>query len=98
MQGDGQVAGQGPDGGGPDDEAQLALVQVGELAQVVVHGELHIHRGAGVVLILDLRLGQGGLVVGAPVHGLEALVDVALLGHLAEDLDLGASNSGFRVR
>ena len=88
VQGNGQVAGQGPDGGGPDDEAELALVQVGELAQVVVHGELHIHRGAGVVLILDLRLGQGGLVVGAPVHGLEALVDVTVFVHLAEHPDL----------
>ena len=88
VQSDGQVAGQGPDGGGPDDEAELALVQVGELAQVIVHGELHIHRGAGVVLILDLRLGQGGLVVGAPVHGLEALVDVAVFIHLAEHPDL----------
>ena len=53
-----------------------------------MHGELHIHRGAGVVLILDLRLGQGGLVVGAPVHGLEALVDVAVFVHLAEHPDL----------
>ena len=61
---------------------------MGELAQIVVHGELHIHRGAGVVLILDLRLGQRRLVVGAPVHGLEALVDVALLIHLAEHTDL----------
>ena len=94
VQGDGQVAGQGPDGGGPDDEAQLALVQVGELAQVIVHGELHIHRGAGVVLILDLGLGQGGLVVGAPVHGLEALVDVAVFIHLAEDTDLPGLEAG----
>ena len=88
VQGDGQVAGQGPDGGGPDDEVQLALIQMGELAQIVVHGELHIHRGAGVVLILDLRLGQRRLVVGAPVHGLEALVDVALFIHLAEHTNL----------
>ena len=61
---------------------------MGELAQIVVHGELHIHRGAGVVLILDLRLGQRRLVVGAPVHGLEALVDVALFIHLAEHTNL----------
>ena len=67
---------------------------MGELAQVIVHGELHIHRGAGVVLILDLRLGQGGLVVGAPVHGLEALVDVALLVHCTEDLDLLGLKAG----
>ena len=94
MEGDGQVAGQGPDGGGPDDEVQLALVQVAQLALVIVHGELHIHGGAGVVLILDLRLGQGGLVVIAPVHGLQALVDIALVIHLAEDLDLLGLEAG----
>ena len=40
--------------------------------------ELHVDSGTGVVLILDLRLGQGGLVVGAPVHRLEALIDIAV--------------------
>jgi hypothetical protein len=88
VQGDGQVARQRPDGGGPDHEEELISVVGGELALVVVHGELHVHGGAGVVLVLDLGLGQGGLVVGAPVHGLEALVDIALLVHLTEDLDL----------
>ena len=88
VQGDGQVAGQGPDGGGPDDEEELALVQVAQLAQIVVHGELDVNRGAGVVLILDLGLGQGGLILGAPVHRLQALVDVAVLIHLAEDAHL----------
>ena len=88
MQGNGQVAGQGPDGGGPDHEEQLAAVQMAQLAQIVVHGELHIHGGAGVVLVLDLRLSQCGFVVGAPVNRLQALVDVALLIHLAKDLDL----------
>jgi hypothetical protein len=59
-----------------------------------VHGELHVDGGAGVVLVLDLGLGQGGLVLGAPVHGLEALVDVALLVHLAEHLDLLGLEAG----
>ena len=94
VQGDGQVAGQGPDGGGPDHEEQLAVVKITQLALIVVHGELHIDSGAGVVLVLDLGLGQGGLVVGAPVHGLEALVDVALLVHLAEHLDLLGLEAG----
>ena len=88
MQGDGQVSGQGPDGGGPDDEEELALVQVAQLTQVVIHGELHIHRGAGDVLIFNLGLGQSGLVVGTPIHGLETLVDVAVAIHLAEHPDL----------
>ena len=94
MQGDGQVAGQGPDGGGPDHEAQLALVQMAQLALIVMHGELHIHGGAGVVLILDLSLSQSRLVMVAPVYGLQALVDVALLVHLAKDLDLLSLKAG----
>ena len=45
--------------------------------------------GIAVVLtVLDLSLSQSGAAVRAPVHGLQALVDVALLGHLAKDLDL----------
>ena len=88
MQGDGQVAGQRPHGGGPDHEEQLAVIQIAHLAQIVVHGELDIDGGAGIVLILDLRLGQSRLVVGAPVHGLQTLVDVAVLIHLAEHTDL----------
>ena len=64
------------------------MVQVRKLPQVVGHGELHIDRGDGVVMILDLSLGQSGLVLGAPVHGLEALVDVAVPVHFAEDAHL----------
>ena len=94
MQRNGQVAGQGPDGGGPDHEVQLGLVQMAQLALIVMHGELHIHGGAGIVLILDFRLGQSGLIVITPVYGLEALVDVALLVHLTEDLHLLGLKAG----
>ena len=85
---DGEVAGQRPDRRRPDDEEELAVVNVRQLAEIVVHRELHEHGRARIVLILDLRLGEGGLVVGAPVHGLEALVDVAVLIHLAEHAHL----------
>ena len=85
---DGKVAGQGPDRRRPDDEEELAVVNVRQLAEVVVHRELHVHGRARIVLILDLRLGEGGLIVRAPVHGLEALVDVAVAVHLAEHAHL----------
>ena len=89
VEGDGGVAGDGPGGGGPDDEEQLAEVAVlAQLPLVVLHRELDEDGGAGVVLVVDLRLRQGGLVVGAPVDGLHALIDEALFRHLAEDLDL----------
>ena len=64
------------------------MVDVSELAEIVVHGELDVHGGAGVVLIFDLRLSQRGLVLGAPVYGLQALVDMAVFIHLTEDADL----------
>ena len=94
VQGDGKVTGQGPDRGRPNDKVELGLIEVAQLAEIVVHRELDIHGRAGVVLILDLRLGKGRLVVIAPVNGLEALVDVALLVHLAEDLDLLGLKAG----
>ena len=85
VEGDGQVTRQGPDGGGPDQEKEVCGGQVGQLGVVHQHGELHIDGGARVVLILNLRLSQGGLVVGAPVHRLEALVDIAVLIHSPEN-------------
>ena len=84
---DGQVAGQSPDGGGPDEEVELAQIQMGELALIVLHGELNVNGGAGVILILDLSLCKSSLVLGAPVHGLETLVDVAVAVHHTEDAD-----------
>ena len=88
MQADAEVARQRPDRRCPDEEIELAVVDVGELSEIVMHRELDVHRGAGIVLILDLRLGESGLVARAPVHGLETLVDVALFVHLPEHLDL----------
>ena len=86
------VGGQCPGGGRPDDDPCLVQrdVVLGQHAVGVV-GQLEADiDGIALVLgVLDLGLGQGGLVVGAPVHGLEAL-----LGHLAEDLDLAGLKLG----
>ena len=70
VQGDGKVTGQRPDRGRPNDEVELGLVEMAQLAEIVVHRELDVHGRAGIVLILDLRLSQGGLIVIAPVNGL----------------------------
>ena len=91
VQADGLVGGQGPGGGGPDHEvglihrdAVLCQYTVGILRNVEADED-----GIAVVLaVLDLCLSQSGAAVRAPVHGLQALVDVALLGHLAKNLDL----------
>ncbi len=49
-----------------------------------VKRETHPDRRAGVVLVFDLGLGQRGAVLDAPVHRLEALVDVAVVQELDE--------------
>jgi hypothetical protein len=65
------------------------LLEVG-----VAERELHVDRGAGVLLVVfDLGLGQGRAVGDAPVHGLLRLVDEPLLhelGELAHDRGLVA--------
>ena len=85
---DGKVAGKGPDRGRPDHEVELRLIEMRELTQIIVHRELDVHSCAGVVLIFDLGFCQRGLVVIAPVDGLESLIDIALFVHRAEDFDL----------
>ena len=95
IESDGQVAGQSPGGCGPDHE--IGLVKIGILTQealIVCDLELDVDGGAGIGLILDLGLGQRGLALGAPVHGLQTLVDVALLVHLTEHLDLARLKHG----
>ena len=97
VQAGGHVGGQGPGGGGPDDDPGLIQrdVVLGQHAVGVV-GQLKadVDRIALVLGVLDLSLSQGGTVLGAPVNGLHALVDVAFLGHLAEDLDLAGLKLG----
>ena len=70
MQADSQVAGERPDGSRPDDEIGLAQIKLGKLAQVVLHGELDVDGGAGIILVFDVGLGHGGDAVGTPGHGL----------------------------
>ena len=91
VQADSLVGGQGPGGGGPDDEIGLIhgdAVLCQNTVRILRDVETHKDRIAVVLAVLDLGFCQRGAAVRAPVHGLEALVDVALLGHLAEDLDL----------
>ena len=83
------VGGQRPGGGRPDDDPCLVQRDV-VLGQHAVGGvgqlKADVDRVALVLGVLDLSLSQGGTVLGAPVNGLHALVDVAFHGHLAEDL------------
>ena len=86
VQGDGQVAGQGPGSGGPDDH--LAAI---DAANGAVHLKAHIDGGGGVLHVFHLGFGQGGVVGVAPLHRLHGLVHSAAfhqLGKHAEDIGL----------
>ena len=87
---DGEVAGQRPRRRRPDYEIGLRAVNavLRELALVVRDGELDVDGVALIVGILDLRLGKRRFVGGAPVNRLQTFVDIALLRHFAEYLDL----------
>ena len=103
IDGDGQVGGQGPGGGGPDRHEQLlAVVLVGGTLDAMGpqlagqgggqlhHRKGHVGAGGGVAVgVFQFGLGQGGAGARAPVHRLEAPVDVACHHHLAEHTDLG---------
>ena len=79
----GLVGGNRPGRRRPDDvEAGLFKAAAEDFldACAVLVGELEgdVDRVALLVLVLDFGFGQGGLAVEAPVHGLEAAVDIAL--------------------
>ena len=90
MEGQGQVGGQRPGRGRPDDGEDAPAVQVGvrrsELLDVVVaQRELHVDGRARVLLVvLDLGFRERRAVRDAPVHGLLGLVDEPLLHELRQ--------------
>ena len=62
---------------------------LGHLLRVVfMHRESDIDRRRGLVLVLDLGLGQRRTAIQTPVHRLQALVEIALLEDLADRADL----------
>ena len=85
---DGAVAGQGPGRRGPDHDGSI-----GERAKRRRgHRKLHPYRIRRVVLVLDLGLGQRGLLDHAPHHRLGAAIERAVgseLHQFARDLGLG---------
>ncbi|VCU10961.1 hypothetical protein RHODGE_RHODGE_04165 [Rhodoplanes serenus] len=93
---DGAVARQRPRGGGPDDDGGAV-----ELTSPRRAGrgnrELHPHGIGRVVLVLDLGLGQRGLLDHRPHHRLTAAIERAVVGELhdlAGDLRLGRERHG----
>ena len=99
----GLVGGNRPGRRRPDDvEAGLFKAAAEDFldACAVLVGELEgdVDRVALLVLVLDFGFGQGGLAVEAPVHGLEAAVDIALFHDGGKGADFSASFLNFIVR
>ena len=82
------VVGQGPRGGGPDDDAGVGRVRRGQAQHFcrlgITQGKAHEDGGRGVVVVFHLGLGQGGLARAAPVDGLLAAHHVARFHEIAE--------------
>ncbi len=92
MEGDRQVGRDGPGRRRPDQDRRLAAGERRDARREIPsgrrrQGELDVDRRRGVVLVLDLGLGQRGAAVRAPVHRLLALVDEALLDEPPQGAD-----------
>ncbi len=90
--GHGPVAGDGPGRRGPDHHAGAAGG-----VRAFHHRELHPDRGADMVVVLDLGVGQGGALHRAPHHRLGAAEQLARhqeLVELADDRRLGGEIHG----
>jgi hypothetical protein len=95
MKGDGHIGGNGPRGGSPDQAPDLAAGQRGiQLRRVGDQSKAHPDGRAGVVLVLDLSLRQRRVAVDAPMHRLQAFVDVAAI----QELDEGPRNGSLVLR
>ena len=87
-QDDAGVGRHGPGRGGPDDHVGLAGVVL-QARRSAGQDEAHVDGGADLVAVLDLRLGQGRVAVGAPVHRLAAAVDGTVVKDGLENLNVG---------
>ncbi len=98
MGGDRQIGGQGPGSGGPDDEGDPLSGKRGPALGEIAYGvEGDVDRRAGVVLVFDLSLRQGGVVGEAPVHRLLLAIEGAFAregGELADLLRLVVEGKG----
>jgi hypothetical protein len=80
------VAGQRPGRRGPDDRiraCELVLrVECLRHRRGIDRFECDVHGGRGAVLVLDFRFGERAAAIDAPVHGLQAAVEKAVLPDL----------------
>lgn len=101
VDGNGEVGGQGPGGGGPDHEGGGlgGACVVGEVEGIVDGGRVtgfEIDEDGEVlaVLVFEFGFGQGGLVVDGPMNRLEGTEDDSLFDEFGEDFEGGAFVGG----
>ena len=87
LKGNGLVGGDSPRRGRPDDKVDRAI-EVLEAGGLGSHLKTNEDRGARLVGVLDLCLGQRSVAVLAPVDGLVTAIDHALVEHGLEDLNI----------
>ena len=88
MQDDDVVSGQGPGGGGPDIDPELAFPGF-KPSRHRRHLEADKDSRADLVAVLDFRLGERRVAVRAPMNRLAAAIDCAAVEDGLEDLDVG---------
>src|SRR6185436_10529836 len=90
--GDRLVARQRPRRGGPDDRVRFReralCVERLRYRRGIDRLEVDVHGGRGAVLVFDLGFGERAAAFDAPVHGLEAPVEQAVLPDLPNGADL----------
>ena len=88
MQDDDVVSGQGPGGGGPDIDPELAFPGF-KPSRHRRHLEADKDGGADLVAVLDFRLGKRRVAVRTPMNRLAAAIDCTAVEDGLEDLDIG---------
>ena len=95
IQGNGNIAGQGPGSGRPDHKIGIRkIANTGKLALVVCHTEFYINGRAGIGLVFDLCLSECCFILRAPINRLKTLINVALAVHFAKHAHLARFKLG----
>ena len=94
---DGFIGRNGPGSGGPDDGKELVLRHAFGSKALQVHcREFDINGRRLSVFIFNFCFSQCGFAVGAPIHSLLAFVNVALVGHFAENFQFLGFQMGIK--
>ena len=87
MEGDGEVGGDGPGRGGPDERRRRCGRRARDRERRIARQlEAHVDGWAGVIFVFDFGFGERGAVFDAPVNGLETFIDITGVEKIDEGL------------